>query len=121
MLSRRILALLTSPTCVSVREASEDDQKCNDEEHTPWPDACGRIAGHVSADRRSVLAPVWPHIVIPAHLVPRPAPRGGVSSTTVRFPLEVLRTVRRRPRFRCHTTIAVVITANTASGIAAGG
>jgi hypothetical protein len=39
---------------------------------------------------------------------------------TVRFPLAVRRTVMRRPRLRCHTTIAVTIAASATTGIAIG-
>ena len=108
-------------TRVSVRQGSKYDQQRNDEKHAPCSDARGWIAGHVSADRRSVLAPVWLHVVVAAHLAPLAALRGVVSRTTVRFPFEVRRTVRRRPRLRCHTTIAVAITASMARGMAVGG
>jgi hypothetical protein len=115
------LALRVGRTGVDMRQASEDDQQRDEKEDTPCPDAPGWIATHVTADKRSVLAPVRPHIVIAAHFVPLTALWGVVSRTMVRFPLEDRRTVRRRPWPRCHTTIAVTITAMTARGMAAGG
>src|ERR1022692_2188356 len=105
-------------------EAMEDGQE--QKEREDW-DSSGRVCARVVAPLMTsnwcpVPAGIGPDAVVSGHyLLPRVAGLRAESSTKVRVPFGLRRMTARPPRLRCHTTMAVAMTAMAAMGIAAGG